>query len=199
MRAAARQIKRGVIDLYWRFRGPRIQMPAIPADPRSILFICKGNICRSPFAEHLASKLQREGMNSGIKFCSAGLHVPKPTTAPEDAILVARQFGVELENHRSQSISLELVKSYEMIIAMEVWQYEELRSSFGQHSEKLFLLPLLDSNGLGRELGAAAFNIQDPFGGPLSAYNLCFARILRNVKCLLDSIRDPYSMGGNVR
>jgi hypothetical protein len=86
-----------------------------------------------------------------------------------------------------------------MIIAMEAWQYEELRSSFGQYSEKLFLLPMLDSKGVDRELGAAAFNIQDPFGGPLSAYDMCFARILRSVKCLLNSIRDPHSMGGNVR
>jgi protein-tyrosine phosphatase len=188
MRAAARQLKRGVVDLYWRFRGPRIQVPEIPADPRSILFVCKGNICRSPFAEHLASKLQRDGMNSGIKFGSAGLHVPKPTPSPESAIQVARQFGVELENHRSQSISLELVKSYDMIIAMEVWQYAELQSSFGQHQGKLFLLPLLDANGQAKERGYTAFNIQDPYGGPPSAFEECFERVARCIERVFQAV-----------
>lgn len=199
MRVAARQLKRGLIDLYWTFRGPRIRVPAIPVNPRSVLFVCKGNICRSPFAEHLGTRLQGEGIISGVRFASAGLHVPRSISSPEQAIQVARQFGVDLEGHRSQAISVELVAAYDMIIAMEAWQYEELRTLFRQHSEKLFLLPLLDSNGLGRGLGAADFNIQDPFGGPLSAYNACFSRILRNVKCLLGCIRDPHSMGGNVR
>jgi len=57
-----------------------------------------------------------------------------------------------------------------MIVAMETWQYTALRSSFAQHHEKLFLLPLLDSIVVGR--GYAAFNIQDPYGGPPSAQAL---------------------------
>lgn len=191
MRAAARQFKRGVVDLYWRIRGPRIQVPAIPANPRSILFVCKGNICRSPFAEHFASKLHRESMNSGIKFGSAGLYVPKPAPSPENAIKVARQFGVELENHRSQSISLELVKSYDMIIAMEVWQYAALQSSFEQYLDKLFLLPRLDSNRSGAEQGYAAFNIPDPYGGPVGAFEKCFERISLDIKWLFAKRKVP--------
>lgn len=189
MRAAARQLKRRVVDLYWRVQGPRIRVPAIPANPRSVLFICKGNICRSPFAEHLASQLNRRGMNAEIKFGSAGLHVPKPTPSPENAIQVAKQFGVDLEHHRSQSVSLELVKSYDMIIAMEVWQYAELQSSFAQHQEKLFLLPLLEANRQGKERGYAAFNIQDPYGGPASDFEECFERIGRCVESVLQTIR----------
>lgn len=64
-----------------------------------------------------------------------------------------------------------------MIVAMEAWQYTELQSSFGQYQEKLFLLPLLNSNGMGKERGYAAFNIQDPYGGPPDAFDRCFNRI----------------------
>jgi len=179
MRHVLRRLKRGVVDLYWMFRGPWIRVPVIPAHPRSVLFVCKGNICRSPFAEHLASKLQGERQSSEIRFASAGLHVSQPIPSPENAIQVARQFGVDLEGHRSMAISRELVESYDMIIAMEAWQYVELRSSFALHQKKMFLLPLLDPNRLGEEYGYADFNIQDPYGGPRSAFEKCFERISR--------------------
>lgn len=189
MRSASRLLKRGLVDIYWTLRGPRIHVPAIPANPRSMLFVCKGNICRSPFAEHLASKLQGEGNRSEIKFASAGLHVPKPTSSPEDAILAAKRYGVHLGSHRSQSISLKLVESYDMIIAMEAWQYAELQSSFTRYQNKLFLLPLFDSKDSVKHQGYTAFNIQDPYGGPPSAFEECFERIGLCLKSVLATIR----------
>jgi len=182
MRVATRQLKRRLVDLYWMLRGPRIRVPAMPVNPCSVLFVCKGNICRSPFAEHLASKLQLEGGKAEIRFGSAGLHVPKPTPSPEYAIRVASQFGVDLEKHRSQSISLDLMESNEMIFAMEVWQYEHLQALFPQYRKKLFLLPLLDVNGGRTWWGYQAFNIQDPYGGPARDFELCFDRIGRCLK-----------------
>lgn len=189
MRSAARLLKSGLVDIFWTLRGPSIRVPAIPDHPRSVLFVCKGNICRSPFAEHLASKLHGEGVMSEIKFGSAGLHVPNPISAPDDAIQAAKRYGVYLENHRSQSISLELVESYDMIIAMEAWQYAEIQSSFEHHQEKLFLLPLLDSNGQVKQHGYGAFNIQDPYGGPPSAFDECFERIGKCINSLLTLVR----------
>lgn len=189
MRSTVRLLKRGLRDVYWTVRGPRIRVPPIPHDPRSMLFVCKGNICRSPFAEHLAAKLRDEGKVSGVTFGSAGLHVPKPISSPENAIQAAKRFDLYLESHRSQSISLELVESYDMIVAMEAWQYAELRSSFADHQEKLFLLPLLDSNLRGKRQGYAAFNIEDPYGGPPSAFDGCFERINMCLKSLFATIR----------
>lgn len=188
MRSAARLLKRGLVDIYWTVRGLGVRVPAIPANPKSILFVCKGNICRSPFAEHLALKLQDEGLISGMKFGSAGLEVPKPISSPKDAIQGAKPYGLNLENHRSQSISLELVESYDMIVAMEVWQYAALRSSFERHHAKLFLLPLLGPPGLPAHRGYAAFNIYDPYGGPPSAFNECFERVCTCLKSLFTTV-----------
>jgi len=182
MGSVAGALKRRLVDVYWAVRGPGIRMPPVPRQLRSVLFICKGNICRSPFAEHLASKLQRDGVLSGIKFGSAGLHVSKPVPSPDNAILAALRYGVNLEHHRSQSISLELVEAYDMVIAMEAWQYEDLRSSYQQHHEKLFLLPLLDPTEQAQHRGYDAFNIQDPYGCPSSAFDRCFERIRRCIE-----------------
>ena len=189
MRTAARLLKRGVVDFYWTLRGPLIHVPTLPANPRSMLFVCKGNICRSPFAEHIALKLQGEGLVSGKKFGSAGLDVPKSISSPNEAIQGAKLYGIHLENHRSQSISLDLVESYDMIIAMEVWQYAALQSSFQYHHDKLFLLPLLDPKESAKYCGYAAFNIQDPYGGPPSAFEECFERIGLCLKSVFATIR----------
>lgn len=182
MGSVAGALKRRLVDVYWTLRGPGISVPPIPRHPRSVLFICKGNICRSPFAEQLAVKLQCEGVISGMKFGSAGLHVSKPISSPDDAIQAALRYGVNLERHRSQSISLELVEAYDMVIAMEAWQYAVLRSSYRHHHEKLFLLPLLDSAEQTQHRGYAAFNIQDPYGCPPSAFDRCFERIGRCIE-----------------
>jgi len=182
VRFIARQLKRRFVDIYWIFQGPRIHVPAIPTNPRSMLFVCKGNICRSPFAEHFATKLARKGPLAGMKFGSAGLHVLKPIPPPDNAVIAAKQFALDLESHRSQLITLTLVESYDMIIAMEVWQYEHLQSLFPRYHEKLFLLPLLDRTGSGKEQGYEAFNIPDPYGGPASAFDKCFKRISQSIE-----------------
>ena len=174
MRSAARLLKKGLIDLYWTLRGPRIRVPAIPANPRSMLFVCKGNICRSPFAEHIALKLQGEGLVSGMKFGSAGLDVPKSISSPNEAIHGAKLYGIHLENHRSQSISLDLVESYDMIIAMEAWQYAARQSSFRRHHEKLLLSPSLGPKEPVKYRGCAVRNIQGPYGGLPNVPEECF-------------------------
>ena len=50
-------VKRPVRDAWWRVRGMSIAEASLPAEPRSLLFICKGNICRSPFAERYAARV----------------------------------------------------------------------------------------------------------------------------------------------
>ena len=46
--------KRTAKRLYWRTYGLFLTHPPVPPSPRSLLFVCKGNICRSPFAEAMA-------------------------------------------------------------------------------------------------------------------------------------------------
>lgn len=185
MRAAARLLKKRIVDTYWDIRGPQLSLPAVPPDPKSLLFVCKGNICRSPFAEYLARKIQEEGYATGVQFQSAGLAVSKPISSPNIAIEIAKPFGVMLDQHRSKPLSDRLVAGCDMVIAMEGWQYVTLRQLFPSHQNRMFLLPQLAPE---QATGYLAFNIQDPYGGPRDAFEDCFNRICRCLKIFLRSI-----------
>jgi protein-tyrosine phosphatase len=182
MRSAARILKRGVVDIYWNLRGPLIRLPEVPLKPRSVLFVCKGNICRSPFAEHLASKFREEGRIPQMKFGSAGLEVSNAVPPPNEAVRAAERYGVQLENHRSRPLSLKMVESYDMVVGMEEWHRTALASSFAGYQNKLFLLACLASDQSRKESGYTAFNIRDPYGGPPRAFEECFERIERCIE-----------------
>jgi protein-tyrosine phosphatase len=177
-----------MVDLYWNVRGPRLRFPSVPPTVRSVLFVCKGNICRSPFAEHVAQRLGRDGYARGVIFASAGLHVSRPNSPPEEAIRVAERFGVGLERHRSQPISQELMDTFDVIVAMEVWQYAELNTRYPRNRGKVVVLPMLDPAALAKAKGYAAFNIEDPYGRSSDAFEQCFSRIERCVVGFLSSV-----------
>jgi protein-tyrosine-phosphatase len=124
-----------------------------------------------------------------MRFGSAGLHVQKSMSSPQSAIEAAQRFGVDLLSHRSQVVSAALVESYDMIVAMEVWQYFELAAAFGEQRHKLFLMPLLDAARTERCHGYAAFNIRDPYGDSPAAFNACFAEIQSLIECLFRRIK----------
>lgn len=90
MRSAVRPLKKELIDNYCSRCAPRIHVSVTPANPRSMLFVCKGNFCRSPFPEQSALKMQGEGLVPGMKFGSVWLDVPKRIVSPNDAIRGAK-------------------------------------------------------------------------------------------------------------
>jgi protein-tyrosine-phosphatase len=66
-----------------------------------VLFVCAGNICRSPFAEGLARRLAAErGLD--VEFASAGEIALDGDRCPPDAVAVAMEYGVDLSSHRAR-------------------------------------------------------------------------------------------------
>jgi protein-tyrosine-phosphatase len=69
-----------------------------------VLFVCAGNICRSPFAEGLARRLAAErGLD--VEFASAGEIALDGDRCPPDAVAVAKEYGVELSSHRARRLT----------------------------------------------------------------------------------------------
>jgi protein-tyrosine-phosphatase len=69
-----------------------------------ILFVCRGNTCRSPFAEGLARRLAAErGLD--VEFASAGEKARDGDPCPPDAVAVAAEYGVDLSAHRARRLN----------------------------------------------------------------------------------------------
>lgn len=85
-----------------------------------ILFVCKGNICRSPLAEIVFKTLaNRQGIEK-VECASAGTHdyhIGKPADAR--AIRVAEQNGYDLSKHKVQKIQANHFRMYDYIFAMD--------------------------------------------------------------------------------
>lgn len=182
--SAAAALKRAVRDAWWTWKGRAITNPPLPVNPRSILFVCLGNICRSPFAEAIAARRAAELSEWPIRFASAGL-CAREKAAPADARAAAGVFGVSLDAHRPQPMTMELAAS-DMIVVMEPHQMEQLHADYPTVRGRVFLLALFDREAAGLE----RFHIADPYACSPDVYEACYRRIDRAVSALLVAVAD---------
>ena len=167
-------LRKNYSDFYWSLQIPFFAN-AIPAHlPSSVLFVCKGNICRSPFAEHLANKLAAQCRLTKMSIASAGLRVIKPLSPPEQSITAARFFGLDLSQHLSQSLDEKMVDDFNMIIVMEPSQLKALSRAFPRARKKIFLLRNFGNKGKILNHDVPRYTIPDPFGKSEADFNACF-------------------------
>ena len=181
----ALMIKRPFRNLLWNFRGPKVNNPPIPSNVRSVLFVCFGNICRSPFAALIASRQLAARVDVAIRCDSAGIKTTQGGRSPKEACEVAADYGVSLVNHRPQMLTPSLVNAFDMVIVMESSQLQELRTLYPDAANRFFLLSLFAT---GRNSGYGRYNIADPFSQPRAAYEVCYRRIDDAVSRLLAAV-----------
>lgn len=182
-----RTIRWKLLDLYWRFYGKQFENPGLPADIGSFLFVCKGNICRSPFSEHLMRSLLSANGRRQIQCRSAGLEVTRSLPSPEEAVLAAKDFDVFLGDHRSKRFEVSMLQSFSMIFVMEAGQLKVLRKAYPAFKDKFFLLPLFEHNFGKTSRGYLRYNLEDPYGRALEDFQACYHRIQ---KCLEGVFRE---------
>ncbi len=143
-------------------------MTVSPANIQNILFVCAGNICRSPMAEWQLKALLWENAITGMQVGSAGLIALPGNSASFNAVRVAKENSVSLEEHKARLITTELIDNADLVLVMESHQGHELITDHPQASEKILLLRHFARYG-SRERG-----ISDPYVRNLEAYRFCF-------------------------
>lgn len=146
---------------------------------KRILFICTGNICRSPFAKALFDKLVNERGLAGIKADSAGLLALPGNAATAMAQRVAAEHQVDLSGHSAKSVSAELLGWCDLALVMEKSHEEDLLSSFPEATGKVLLLRYFARRGSRRR------GVADPYGLHYEAYRFCFLDIHEAISGLL--------------
>lgn len=112
-------------------RASAIASLAVGPPPRRVLYICLGNVCRSPYAEVASRRDAALWSSPSPVWCSAGFIGPD-RPAPPLAIDVAAARGAPLDAHRSQVVTRELVLESDLIVVMEAYQAEELAVRYGR-------------------------------------------------------------------
>lgn len=177
---SAIRLYRNIIDSFaFRISKPK---PSSIKNLRHIVFVCKGNVCRSVFAEYYLRNLNSIN-GRDLKIESCGLDTDQGIVSPPDAIQVAKDFSLDLSPHRSVATSASGLGEANIIIAMEYSHYIRLGTEFPQHKNKIRLL---------REFAPWPYNlfcnIYDPFG--LGKYKIrqCFVHMQKALDRLWDLI-----------
>src|SRR6266850_4735561 len=127
-----------------------------------ILFVCTGNTCRSPMAEAIARKVAIDRGLFDVEVSSAGTSAWEGAPASDGALLVAMERGMDLNEHRAQSLTRDIVKSNDLILAMGPHHLERIEALGGEG--KAFLVTDYASRG------ASHHPINDPVGAELDVY-----------------------------
>src|SRR3954463_8334410 len=110
-----------------------------------ILFVCTGNTCRSALAEALARKVIIERGLTDVDVQSAGTSAWDGAPASDGALLVGMERGLDLSQHRSQTLTRELIQSSDLVLAMGPHHLERIEALGG--TGKAYLLTDFASRG----------------------------------------------------
>src|SRR5437764_12120492 len=157
---------------------------------KTILFVCTGNVCRSPMAEGIFRRAVRG--RGDFRVISAGLgavdgHPPRPY-----GVQAVRELGIDISGQRSRMLTPELVAQADYIFGMTHSHIDTVTLLYPQAAEKTFLLREFDDT-----LELFEKDISDPIGGSYDIYLDCRDQIEQGIASLLRFIEqgEPSAFG----
>ncbi|MBU5613502.1 arsenate reductase/protein-tyrosine-phosphatase family protein [Geomonas azotofigens] len=129
---------------------------------KRLIFVCRGNVCRSPYAEASAKAL-------GFVATSCGVDVQVRTPCEPMAITAAFRRGIDISAHVSCSIYDLSLNSEDCLVALDPSHLAVTELVAKKHGCQYTLLGLWKRRSV--------LTIEDPYGKPVQAFEACYASI----------------------
>jgi protein-tyrosine-phosphatase len=131
----------------------------------AVLFVCTGNLCRSPMAEGLLRKrLADAGLSTRHRVWSTGTWAVDDHSASEHAVTVLGERGIDISGHIAHTVTAADVAEADLILVMSQEHARVIRGAWPQYDYKVYLLS---------EMSGKRKDVQDPYGGPIGEYRKC--------------------------
>ncbi|MFO7743478.1 MAG: low molecular weight protein arginine phosphatase [Anaerolineae bacterium] len=140
----------------------------------TILFVCTGNICRSPMAAGLLRRrLEDDPERHGWRVLSAGTWAAEGRPASECSVAEMADRGIDIRAHRSRSVNEQVMAEADLVLVMTRNHAEALSAAFPDYADKVNMLS---------ELVGESHDIWDPYGGT----RLEYTTVARELEQLID-------------
>lgn len=166
-------------------------MPSSQDRPLAVLFVCLGNICRSPMAEgvfrNLTNNLPSSTAAPDARFStidSAGTGAYHALSPPDSrTVAVLKKHGIRDYNHAARKVRSQDFTDYDWIFAMDEANYHDLLDS---RRRLLRSKPSLAENDLGQVVMFGRFGgkskdeeVIDPYYGGRDGFDTCYEQMVR--------------------
>lgn len=154
---------------------------------KRVLFVCTGNMCRSPMAEAIFKARMPAAWGNRIHVSSAGTGAWEGQPASQFAVEVLRDEGIDLSSHRARLLTREMVESSDVVVAMTRLHWDTIRSIAPEADAEIVVLGELDS-------GRVSPDIEDPIGGDRSVYEQTRDKLNGLIRQLIDYLVDLFDL-----
>lgn len=150
---------------------------------KRVLFVCLGNICRSPTAEGVMRQLSRQGGIEELHIDSAGTGNWHIGASPDRrAMLAARQRGIDISPLKARQVTREDLENFDLVIAMDRNNRHDLLQLAGDHQRHKVRL-LLDYSPTYPEQ-----DVPDPYYGGEHGFDIALDMIEDACRHLLKAL-----------
>ncbi|MDD2376588.1 MAG: low molecular weight protein arginine phosphatase [Clostridia bacterium] len=150
---------------------------------KSIMFICTGNICRSPMAHaYMQKKLYDLKKENEYMISSCGTNAIQGQCATDNAIEVMKKYDIDLTRHRATSLEYSNILDYDLILVLTDNHKRQILQVYPSLNDNIFTLKEYVNNKEKYK------DIDDPWGLDINVYKATAKNIVENINKLLEML-----------